>query len=61
MGNVGSATFAGIEGLTLLATNVGIVVNKKNASDETVVDYVIGANEANATTLKVSVSPVGDR
>jgi len=56
MGNVGSASFIGVTSLTIAASNVGIVVNKENSSDHTVVDYVKGTGEMDATTLKVSVS-----
>ena len=56
MGNVGSAAFIGVSGLTIAVTSVGIVINKK-ASDNTVVDYKLGAGETNATILAVVVAP----
>ncbi|MBV5304948.1 MAG: hypothetical protein JZU70_12255, partial [Chlorobium sp.] len=55
MGNVGSAAFASVSGLTIAVTSVGIVINKK-ASDNTVVDYKLGAGETNATSLTVTVA-----
>jgi hypothetical protein len=56
MGSVASASFAGVEGLTISVTSVGIVVNKK-ASDNTVADYSQTAGEASVTSLTVTVSP----
>ncbi|MEM5775535.1 MAG: hypothetical protein AAGU05_11090, partial [Anaerolineaceae bacterium] len=56
MASVGSASFEGVEGLTMALTSAGIVINKK-AADNTVVDYVKGAGETAATELTVTVGP----
>ncbi|MEM5774966.1 MAG: hypothetical protein AAGU05_08205, partial [Anaerolineaceae bacterium] len=56
MASVGSASFVGVEGLTLMLTSAGILINKK-AADNTVVDYVKDADESAATELVVTVGP----
>ncbi len=56
MGDVGSATFAGISWLTLIIGSAEIEINKE-ASDGTVVDYVKDGFETSATDLSVVVGP----
>ncbi|MEM5774610.1 MAG: hypothetical protein AAGU05_06370, partial [Anaerolineaceae bacterium] len=56
MGSLASASLSGITGLVMTLTSGGILINKA-APDGTVVDYVLGEGESNATDLSVAVGP----